>query len=323
MVRAGFATAYRRYSNEYVDEENEARNARRGIWAGEFTNPGPIATTKHPRNRATSRRRRSDRLATVALSKATSTAKARTSTTCPARRRTTTRASTKAKASAGSAREARRGPPVGERRAADDRGDHDEQQQDAARGASPCWRRSVSQRARSARRCRIRTASSTAGRSCPAAARSAPSATSTSTSTAGRSGPFCAATPAATSSATSASTPISTSSSKFAPDGNAVRDVRRRHRSSGRTGSRSTRKATSGSPTPRPPTARREPGGRGRGHQVVKFSPTGKVLLRLGTPGVAGQRQLALQRAERRRRRAERRHLRAPTATATPRTTAS
>jgi len=39
MVRAGFATAYRRYSNDYVDEENEARSARRGIWAGEFTNP--------------------------------------------------------------------------------------------------------------------------------------------------------------------------------------------------------------------------------------------------------------------------------------------
>ena len=39
MVRAGFATAYRRYSKDYVDEENEAHSARRGIWAGEFTNP--------------------------------------------------------------------------------------------------------------------------------------------------------------------------------------------------------------------------------------------------------------------------------------------
>jgi len=39
MVRSGFATAYRRYSNDYVDEENEARSARRGIWAGEFTPP--------------------------------------------------------------------------------------------------------------------------------------------------------------------------------------------------------------------------------------------------------------------------------------------
>ncbi len=39
MVRAGLALAYRRYSNDYVDEENEARNAKRGLWAGEFTPP--------------------------------------------------------------------------------------------------------------------------------------------------------------------------------------------------------------------------------------------------------------------------------------------
>lgn len=39
MVRSGLATAYRRYSSDYVDEESEARSARRGIWAGEFTNP--------------------------------------------------------------------------------------------------------------------------------------------------------------------------------------------------------------------------------------------------------------------------------------------
>ena len=30
------------------------------------------------------------------------------------------------------------------------------------------------------------------------------------------------------------------------------------------------------------------PNGRGRGHQVVKFSPTGEVLMRLGTAGVPG-----------------------------------
>lgn len=39
MVRAGFALAYRRYSDDYVDEEREARAARRGVWAGEFTPP--------------------------------------------------------------------------------------------------------------------------------------------------------------------------------------------------------------------------------------------------------------------------------------------
>jgi endonuclease YncB( thermonuclease family) len=39
MARAGLAVAYRRYSQDYVDEENAARAARRGLWAGEFTPP--------------------------------------------------------------------------------------------------------------------------------------------------------------------------------------------------------------------------------------------------------------------------------------------
>lgn len=39
MVRAGLALAYRRYSTDYVAEENAARSARRGLWAGEFTPP--------------------------------------------------------------------------------------------------------------------------------------------------------------------------------------------------------------------------------------------------------------------------------------------
>ena len=39
MVRAGFALAYRQFSNDYVDEENEARAARRGVWAAEVTPP--------------------------------------------------------------------------------------------------------------------------------------------------------------------------------------------------------------------------------------------------------------------------------------------
>jgi endonuclease YncB( thermonuclease family) len=39
MVRAGMAVAYRRYSNDYVDEEREAKAARRGLWAAEFTPP--------------------------------------------------------------------------------------------------------------------------------------------------------------------------------------------------------------------------------------------------------------------------------------------
>lgn len=39
MVRAGLAVAYRRYSNDYVDEERQAEAARRGLWDGEFTRP--------------------------------------------------------------------------------------------------------------------------------------------------------------------------------------------------------------------------------------------------------------------------------------------
>ncbi len=39
MVRAGLALAYRHYSNDYVADEDEARSAKRGMWAGAFTAP--------------------------------------------------------------------------------------------------------------------------------------------------------------------------------------------------------------------------------------------------------------------------------------------
>jgi len=39
MVKAGLALAYRQYSTDYVDEEDDAHRARRGMWAGEFTAP--------------------------------------------------------------------------------------------------------------------------------------------------------------------------------------------------------------------------------------------------------------------------------------------
>lgn len=40
MVRSGWALDYRRYSKgRYAGEEEEARKARRGLWAGEFTPP--------------------------------------------------------------------------------------------------------------------------------------------------------------------------------------------------------------------------------------------------------------------------------------------
>lgn len=39
MVAEGWATAFRRYSTEYVDEETAARIARLGLWASEFHSP--------------------------------------------------------------------------------------------------------------------------------------------------------------------------------------------------------------------------------------------------------------------------------------------
>jgi endonuclease YncB( thermonuclease family) len=39
MVRKGWALADRRYASDYVDEEDEARAARRGLWRGEFVAP--------------------------------------------------------------------------------------------------------------------------------------------------------------------------------------------------------------------------------------------------------------------------------------------
>lgn len=39
MVRAGFALAFRKYSLDYVEEEDEARQAKRGLWSGQFDPP--------------------------------------------------------------------------------------------------------------------------------------------------------------------------------------------------------------------------------------------------------------------------------------------
>lgn len=39
MVEQGWAMAYRRYSKQYVFQENLARTKKRGIWQGEFDNP--------------------------------------------------------------------------------------------------------------------------------------------------------------------------------------------------------------------------------------------------------------------------------------------
>jgi endonuclease YncB( thermonuclease family) len=39
LVLAGLALAYRQFGDDYVDEEAQARAARRGVWAGTFTPP--------------------------------------------------------------------------------------------------------------------------------------------------------------------------------------------------------------------------------------------------------------------------------------------
>ena len=39
MVSQGWALAYRRFSNAYVNDEMEAQRARKGIWKGEFIRP--------------------------------------------------------------------------------------------------------------------------------------------------------------------------------------------------------------------------------------------------------------------------------------------
>ena len=39
MVRNGWAVAYRRYSKDYVDDENYAKENKLGIWEGQFIEP--------------------------------------------------------------------------------------------------------------------------------------------------------------------------------------------------------------------------------------------------------------------------------------------
>jgi endonuclease YncB( thermonuclease family) len=50
LVSAGWALAYRRYSMDYVDAENEARKARRGMWRGAFIKPWDWRSSMQPRH---------------------------------------------------------------------------------------------------------------------------------------------------------------------------------------------------------------------------------------------------------------------------------
>ena len=39
MVRNGYAIAYRRYSKDYIEDEDYAKKNKLGLWAGDFINP--------------------------------------------------------------------------------------------------------------------------------------------------------------------------------------------------------------------------------------------------------------------------------------------
>jgi endonuclease YncB( thermonuclease family) len=49
LVWAGWALAYRRYSMDYVDAEDEAREAKRGMWRGSFVKPWVWRASSPPR----------------------------------------------------------------------------------------------------------------------------------------------------------------------------------------------------------------------------------------------------------------------------------
>ena len=50
LVEAGWATAYRKYSLQYVDAEERARKARRGIWALGFQRPEAYRRARTAKN---------------------------------------------------------------------------------------------------------------------------------------------------------------------------------------------------------------------------------------------------------------------------------
>ncbi len=49
MVAQGWAVAYRRYSMDYVGQENEARKAQKGLWQGRFLMPWECRRMKNCR----------------------------------------------------------------------------------------------------------------------------------------------------------------------------------------------------------------------------------------------------------------------------------
>lgn len=61
MVGLGFAMAYRRYSSDYVPDEERAKANRRGLWSGEFDNPSSYRRLAEPSAPRKPAARRADR----------------------------------------------------------------------------------------------------------------------------------------------------------------------------------------------------------------------------------------------------------------------
>jgi hypothetical protein len=63
MVASGYAVAFRRYSTDYVNAEDSAKAARRGLWAGTFEMPAELRARATPRKVAPPARRTPRRVA--------------------------------------------------------------------------------------------------------------------------------------------------------------------------------------------------------------------------------------------------------------------
>jgi endonuclease YncB( thermonuclease family) len=88
LVSQGYATAYQRYSRDYVGAETTARPLKRGHWAGTFDPPSDWRRVKRAIGVETRPEMAKPPAAAPARSRAKSRARATRSTTCPEYRTT-------------------------------------------------------------------------------------------------------------------------------------------------------------------------------------------------------------------------------------------
>lgn len=110
LVKQGLAWAFVRYSKAYAGLEQEAKSARRGVFAADNTPPWDFRANRWS---GATRTTEADQ-ARSARSRATSRGRASASITCPGRTVTTALASTSAKVSGGSATRVKPSAPVGD-----------------------------------------------------------------------------------------------------------------------------------------------------------------------------------------------------------------